>query len=266
MNAREIGLAIVVAAAIIGLVARNVTQASEFERNVDQNLAHNQLTASFAQRDPELRKVLLRETEKAYNKGGSRAAQAALDIALWTQLGVYADDEHVVAIQSTTLRVLYRLRATPADCKAFLLTGARPDDFPNARPELNEWVSAGRAAVSNGFERKSAGVTWTPPSDNSYYRDDRSLIQRPQPLSRDEMQPLEDYTDADATHYCYGSIKRLENLLARSPIEAARIARGQINSVARVDWVKVAKTVCREQQGQSGGMVCTRALPVDTAQ
>lgn len=266
MNKRETGLTIAVAAAAIGLVAWNVMQPTEYERNFDRNLAHYPLASSLAQRDPELRKVLLRETEAAYDKGGWRAANAALDIALGTRLQVYADDEHIVAIQSATLRVLYRLRATPADCKAFLLTGSRSDDFPNARPELNERVAAGRAAISNGFERRSQGISWTPPSNNSSLRDDRALALHPQPLSRAELQALEDYTDGDATQYCNGSIRRLENLLSRPPKEAARIARDQLDRLRHVNWLKVAKTVCHEQEGQSGGMICTTAAPVDATQ
>ncbi|MBV8839418.1 MAG: hypothetical protein JO000_23025 [Alphaproteobacteria bacterium] len=263
MNARRIRLAIVVAGAVIGLIARNVTRASEFERNFDLNISRHPLASSLAQRDPELRKVMLRETETAYNKGGWRGAQAALEIVLGT-LQVYADDAQVIAIKSATLRVLYRLRATPADCKAFLLTGARRDDFPNARPELSELADAERVAIANGFERKSRGLTWRPPRDDVFFRDDRSLSDRPQPLSRAEIQALEDYTDGDATQYCNGSIRQLENLLSRPPSEAARIARDKIDRVRHTDWVKVAKTVCREQQGQSGGMVCSTALPRDT--
>jgi hypothetical protein len=267
---RVMRLSVAVATAILGVaVGLPLTFAITFDRN----LAHFPLAASLAQRDPELRQVLLWQTEAAYIRGGWRAAQVALDIALATQLEPYADDEHVLAMTRVELRVLDKLKATPSDCKAYLLLGARGDDFQDSRPELNELLAASHAALHNGFDRKGQGVAWNQPLDYTVLNDDRSLAMQPLPLSSAELQALAKYVDGDATQICSGSIKRLKNLLSKDPSEAARIEREHIYLTDWIDWVKVLRTFCREQmtarlgenhedalpraEGSSGGSVCT---------
>ena len=266
ISKREMRLSIVVATLILGVVAGNAMLPTEFERDFDRNLAHYPFAASLAQRDPELRTVLLRQSEAAFDKGGWRAAQAALDLALATQLEVYADDEHVLAIARGTLRVLGKLKKAPSDCKAFLLAGARNDDFQDAKLELNESSAAHHAAIQNGFDRKSQGVTWSPPPDSAILDDERSLSLQPQALSPAELQAQAKYVDGDAAQYCSGSIKQLTNLLSRAPSEAARIKREQIYLTNQIAWVRVMGTLCRGQGDRSGGLVCTQALPMDPQQ
>src|SRR5690348_11672287 len=264
ISGRAMRLSIAVAAAILGVAAGNAMLPTEYARNFDRNLAHDKLAASLAQRDPELRRLLLHRTEAAFNKGGWPAAQAALDIALAGELEVYADDEHMIAIARGILRVLGKLEGRPADCKAFLLAGA--NDLPDAKTELAELLAAHRAAVQNGFDRKSQGVTWNPPRDSAFLDDERSLSRQPQALSPAELQALARYVDGDAAPYCGGSIRQLTNLLARETREAARIQRQHLYNTGRIDWVNVMWTLCREQGDRSDGLACAEAVSVDTQQ
>jgi hypothetical protein len=242
---RATRLSVAVATALIGIT---LGLPLIFEMNFDRNLAHYPAAASVAQRDPELRQVLLRQTEAAFIRGGWRAANAAVGMALATQLEPYADDEHVLAMTRTTLRVLGKLKATPSDCKAFLLVGVQSkDDFQAARPELDEFIALHNAAFQNGFDRKSQGVTWRQPPDDAILNDDRSLAMQPVPLSSAELQALAKYVDGDATQYCSARIKLQKNLLSKDPSEAARIEREHIYLTDRIDWVKVLRTLCREQ-------------------
>jgi hypothetical protein len=175
----------------------------------------------------------------------------------------------VLAVTRNELRVLDKLKATPWDCKAFLLAGSQGDDFQAARREINEGVAAHKAAFQNGFDRRSQGVTWRQPSDSTILRDDQQLAMQPLPLSPAELEALADHVNGDATQYCSGSIKRLKNLLARDPSEAARIEREHIQFTDRVDWVKVQRELCRQQREQSGepsGFVCTQAISMDKQQ
>jgi hypothetical protein len=259
-------LSIAVVTAILGIyVLLPVTFALTF----DHNLSHYPAAAALAQRDPELRYHLLVQSEIAYIRGGWRAANMAVDAALASLLEVYADDEHVLAMARGQLRVLDKLKATPSDCKAFLLAGSQGDDFQAARPEINEAVAAHKAAFQNGFDRRSQGVTWSQPLDSTILYDDQQLAMQPLALSPAELQALAKRVNGDATQLCSGSIKRLKNLLARDPSEAARIEREHIQFTDRVDWVKVQRELCRQQReqgGEPGGFVCTQAISMDTQQ
>lgn len=264
ISTHTIGLCVAVTVALLGVVAVGAVLPTEFERNFDRNLAHDRLAASLAQRDPDLRMLLLARTQAAYDRGGWRAAQAALDIALTTELEVHADDEHVLAVPRATLRVLRALERRPAACKAFLLAGARSDDFSDARLELDELVAAYRAAIQNGFDRKRQGVGWTAPGELAVVADERSLVLRPQALTRAELRAHADYLDGDAASYCGGSIKRLTNLLAKEAPDAARIQRQRTRLTGEIDWVKVFETLCRGHDAPADGLVCSPAVSVDT--
>ncbi|HEY1544787.1 MAG TPA: hypothetical protein VGG01_20505 [Xanthobacteraceae bacterium] len=252
---------VAVAAAVLA-VAVNVLLPTEFERHFDQNLSHYQLAASFAQRDPALRKLLLTRSEAAYNKGGWPAAQSALDAALAAELMVYADDEHVLAITRHTLRVLGRLEATPAACKAYLLTGARPGAFPEAEEVHDEDVSLRNAALQNGFDRKLDGAAFRPISDAALTDDTRSLSWQPLALSQRELQALDSEVDGDAALYCSGSIKRWVNLLARPPREAARIERQFIHRSPQDDGLEIRDALCRRADRPGD---CPQAAPAAPA-
>ena len=81
-----------------------------------------------------------------------------------------------------------------------------------------------------------------------------------------ELQALAKYVGGDATPHCSRSIKRLKNLLSKETSEVARIEREHIYLTSRIDRVKVIGTLCREQNGWSGGLVRTQAVSVDMQQ
>jgi hypothetical protein len=66
MRNRAMGLSVAVAIGLLGGVAGSAMLPTAYEREFDQDLSHYPLAASLAQRDPELRKLLLRRTEAAH--------------------------------------------------------------------------------------------------------------------------------------------------------------------------------------------------------
>ena len=236
---------------------------SEFERNFDSNISNYPLAASIAKQDPNLRKIMLRESEAAYNKGGWRAANAALDVVLSANLEVNADDEHVLATSRATLVVLNRLKGNPSACKAFLLTGSRGDDFPSAGREMDELAATIRAAEENGFNRKKTGVNWIKPGDKEMLDNYRSVDLGPERLSAAELDALAKDADGDDELYFSAWIKRLKNLLSRCRSEAAYIERQRMSLTSWPDWMKAMLDVCRRSNVESSGLVCSQSISMN---
>jgi hypothetical protein len=216
---------------------------TDYERNFDRSLSGNALAASIARRDPGLREIFLHQTEPAFNKGGWRAANAALDMSLAANVLVYADDEHIVAVRRAYLVVFEKLKDAPAACKAFALAGSRKDEFPDARQEIDALVAAEHAAEENGIDRRLHGVKWIRPSQEQVLTIWQSITMDPDPMSTAEIEATAKYTEADAQAYCSGSIKFTRNLLARE-IGAAAYAERILKSGIKIDWIAVMGKLC----------------------
>ena len=130
--------------------------------------------------------------------------------------------------------MLDKLKATPWDCKAFLLAGSQGDDFQAARPEINEGVAAHKAAFQNGFDRKSQGVIWRQPSDSTILHDDQQLAMRPLALSPAELEALADHVNGDATQHRSGRIKLLKIFWREIRAKALGIEREHIQFTDQV--------------------------------
>jgi len=219
-----------------------------YERAFDENIAHYPLAASIAGRDPHLRDIFLRQTEEAFNNGGWRAANGALRISLASEVAIYADDEHIKAISAAELGVLLKLESNPAACKAYLLAGAEPNEFPQAVSELAMLAEAHRAAIENGFDRRSSGVKWTRPSDGEISDIEERLGRGPvAELTKTELDADAKYLDGEAEPVCAASIKKMKNLLAMDGPDAADAERIRMTNTGRIDIAHVLKT-CREQK------------------
>jgi hypothetical protein len=233
-----------------------IPRPSVFEKTFDENLARFPLASSFASRDPDLRDVLRRRTEKAFDGGGWRAANGALRSSLATEVEVYADDEHINAISRAELPPLLKLEGNPLLCKSYLLAGAAPGEFPEAAQEIERAGLAHLAAMENGFDRKTDGISWTKPNDEQVFDLAGQLSHGPVAmLTQAELRAEASYLDGDAELLCSASIKKHKNLLAMESHEAARAQRILIGNTSRIDFARVLSRLCRNQDN---GLDCSQ--------
>jgi len=223
-----------------------------FERTFDDNLKGYPFAAEMVARDPSLRDLLLYRTETAFNKGGWIAANKALDIALATEVQVYADDEHINAITRAEAALLRDLANKPLACRAFLFAGGMADELLQAKPDDDILRSADRAALRNGFDRRMSGVLWDKPAYTDVVNAWQALARGPvAPLTGPELIADANYIDGDPQLACNAAIKEDQNLMALSDAEAARIKRILMSNGARIDVPKVIAKVCIDNIGWS---------------
>jgi hypothetical protein len=251
MDRRQITVGLSAALVAAGLCYVNVFMPSAFERTFDENMSHAPFAASIARRDPNLREIFLRQTERAFSKGGWRAANRALQLSLVTQLAVYADDKHINTITRATFAVLLKLQDQPLACKTYLLAGAPNHDSLDVGHEIAEVASAERSAEDNGFNRKREGVRWTEPNDQQINNVFAYLRRGPiDVLTPAELAAEANYLDGDAQLTCSGSIKEHRNLLAMRESDAAYAQRILIANTAKVDLPKALSKLCGEQKSE----------------
>ena len=226
-----------------------------FDMTFDQNLARFPLAASIASRDPGLRTIFFQRTRKAFDQGGWRAANGALQLSLATEVEVYADDEHINAVVQAALPLLLKLEDNPPQCKSYMLAGAQADELLEARPEADRLSSIWLAAIENGFSRRTSGIGWTKPNDeqslNIWVQVKRGPIAT---LTQAELEAAAEYLDGDAQLVCSGSIKESRNLLAMESREAAYAKRVLIANTGKIDIARVLSKLCREK---NSGLNCS---------
>ena len=228
---------------------------SAFERTFDENISHYPLAASIAGRDPHLRDIFLHQTEQAFNGGGWRAANGALKASLASEVAIYADDEHINAISRAELALLLKLESHPAACKTYLLAGAEGDETREAAPEFATLEQAYRAAIENGFKRRSGGIKWTRPSNGEISNIEERLGQGPAAkLTQDEFGAEARYLDGQAELVCSASIKKRKNLLAMDSPDAAEAQRIRMATTGRIDMAHVLKKLCPKEKA---GVACS---------
>lgn len=248
----------IAAGAILALVYLTLFAPTEFERDFDRNLAGAPYAASLARRDPELRRLLLRESERAFDAGGWRAANRTMHSLVAKEFFPYADDDHVLAGERARLRVLSRLAATPTACKAFLLVGSEEGDFPHAQAEIANWVDAQNAAVVNGFERKRSGTPWVQADAWHMVGLLRSLELGPETLAPAELKAVrsDNEVDRDPAVYCSAEIKRAKNLLAKNAEKAAEIMRQRMSWSDAKELLAEEAALCRRADASESGIDC----------
>jgi hypothetical protein len=255
MNRRHLILASSLALVAVGLIYVGFFRPSAYARAFDGNLARYPLVASIATRDPDVRSILLRRTEEAFNKGGWRAANRALKLSLATELEVYADDEHINAISQADLALRLRLEGNPPVCKAHLLADGEQNELQEAPQEVAELSLAHRAAIENGFNRKMSGINWTRPSSQQIINVHEYLGRGPiAALTDAELTAEAKYLDGEAELVCSGSIKRSRNLIAMAGRDAAYIKRILISNSDKIDIVQVLSKLCRDERH---GLACS---------
>jgi len=223
-----------------------------FERTFDDNLQGYPFAASMAAQDPSLRDMLLYRTEAAFNKGGWIAANKALDIALGSEIEVYADDEHINAITRAEAALLRDLEHKPLACRAFLYAGGMADELLQAKPDDTILRFAHRAALRNGFDRRMSGIRWSRPDYDELVDVLRDLARGPVvPLTVAEIKARANYIDGDPGLVCSAAIKETGNLTALGDAEAARVKRILMANTARIDAAKVLAKVCVDDIGWS---------------
>jgi hypothetical protein len=223
-----------------------------FERTFDVNLQGYPFAASMAAQDPALREMLLYRTEAAFDKGGWIAANKALDIALGSEVEIYADDEHINAITRAEAALLRDLESKPLACRAFLYAGGMADELLQAKPNDTILRFAHRAALRNGFDRRMSGVRWTRPDYNEFVDAWRDLAQGPvTPLTVAELKARANYVDGDPQLVCGAAIKEYSNLMALGDADAARVKRILMADTARTDAAEVIAKVCVDNIGWS---------------
>lgn len=239
--------AVGVALAVVGVISAGLLRTSEFERSFDQNLQHYEMAASMASRDPDLKEILLRRTEAAFERGGWRAANTELRISLVTEVEIYADDAHINALSRAGLDLMRRLQSRPASCKAYLLAGAEPDELPDAQPELTVLAFANRNAARDGFARRN-GSSPIPEDDVAIAALLRDLDRGPAVgLTEAELQARAKYLDGDAALLCSAAIKQAQNMLAMDSHASATLGRIKMASTSDIDLIRVLNRLCREQ-------------------
>ena len=255
MTRRSVLLLVLVALLAGNLAYANLSGPSAFARDFDQNIAQFPLAASIAHSDPALRAVFLRETEQAFNEGGWAAANGTLNMLLANEMEAYADDEHINALDRAELTTLLKFASNPLACKSYLLAGSQRGEFSDAVEELADLWSAHRAAIANGFERKTQGVPRPQASDAEITAIETQLRLGPfAELTRQELGAQARYLDGNPALMCSAAIKRQLNLLSAANADAAYASRMRRASSYSIDIVEVRARLCREP---GNGLSCS---------
>ena len=255
MTRRSLLLLVCVALMAGSLVYARLFGPSTFERDFDQNIARFPLAASIAQRDRGLRELFLRRTEEAFDKGGWRAANGALNMSLQSEVDVYADDQHLNAVSRARLALLLRLASNPLACKSYLLAGAERGEFPEAEQELADLAVVEREATVNGFDRKMNGIPRQQPNHSEILAVEQQLSEGPfVQLTQQELAAETRYVEGNPDRLCSASIKKHLNLLFGDDHGAAQAARIRIANCGLFDLSQVLATLCREP---GSGLSCS---------
>jgi hypothetical protein len=226
---------------------------SPFERAFDDNIAHVPLAASIVGRDARLRDTFIRQTEQAFNKGGWTAANRALQTSLVSEVEIYADDAHIRALGRAQLEVLLKLQDNPAACKAYLLAGASQSEYRELAAEFTKLELTHRAAIENGFDRRTSGIKWPKPSDEEIYDADQRLGRGPvAQLTEAEWRAEAKYLDGDAELLCSAAVKKARNMLAMDDPDAADAERIELSNIGKIDVARVLKKLCSNDANGGG--------------
>lgn len=151
--------------------------------------------------------------------------------------------------------MLLKLEGNPTACKAYLLAGAEQNEYPEAALEFAKLELAHRAAIENGFDRRSSGIKWTRPSDEEISSVEGRLGRGPvAELTEAELNAEAQYLEGGAELTCKASIKKTRNLLAMDDPDAADAERIRIANTGKIDIAHVLKKLCREE---TGGSTCS---------
>jgi len=255
MTRRSILLLVVVALLAGNLAYASLSGPSAFARDFDQNIARFPLAASIARSDPALRAVFLRETEEAFNEGGWPAANGALNMILASEMEVYADDEHINALDRAELATLLKLASNPLACKSYLLAGSQRGEFTDAAQEVADLGAAHGAAIANGFERRMKGVARTQASDAEIAAVETQLRLGPfAELTRQELGAQSRYLGGNAALMCSAATKKQLNLLSMDSADSASASRKRRAGKYDIDIVEVRAKLCREP---GNGLSCS---------
>lgn len=247
MTRRSVLLLAVVALLAGNLAYANFVGPSPFARDFDQNIARFSLAASIARSDPALRAVFLRKTEDAFNEGGWPAANGVLNMILAREMEVYADDEHINAVDRAELNALLTLAGNPLACKSYLLAGSQRGELGDAAQALEALGAAHGAAIANGFERKMKGVVPTQASEAEIAAIEMRLRLGPfAELNRQELGAQARYLGGNPALMCSAAIKKQLNLLSMDSAASAAASRMRRAGKYDIDIVEVRAKLCRE--------------------
>jgi hypothetical protein len=255
MTRKSILLLVVVALLAGNLAYANLFGPSAFVRDFDQNIARFPLAATIARSDPDLREILLRKTEVAFDGGGWPAANSALNAILATEMEAYADDEHINAVDRAELAALLKLASDPVACKSFLMAGSQRGEFQDAAKEFADLGTAHGAAIANGFERKKKGVMRAEAGDEELAAIETRLRLGPfAELTRQELGAQWRYLDSNPQFICSAAIKKQLNLLSADSADSADASRMRRARDYNIDIVGVRAKLCREP---GNGLSCS---------
>jgi hypothetical protein len=174
---------------------------------------------------------------------------------LASEMEVYADDEHINALDRAELATLLKLASNPLACKSYLLAGSQRGEFTDAAQEVADLGAAHGAAIANGFERRMKGVARTQTSDAEIAAVETQLRLGPfAELTRQELGAQSRYLGGNAALMCSAATKKQLNLLSMDSADSASASRKRRAGNYYIDIVEVRAKLCREP---GNGLSCS---------